>query len=101
MGQMKPKEALKAVTELEASAGWAYAKQAMESDVLQAAFNIAESPNMTLEEIHFRRGAMWAARRLLKLPEALRLRLENDLLMEAASSAAKGNIVEPPATAGN
>jgi hypothetical protein len=101
MGQMKPKDALKAVQELEASAGWAYAKQAMQDDILRAAYNIAESPNMTLEEINFRRGAMWAARRLLELPVALRLRLENDVLMEAAmSKEAPGSTIEPPATAG-
>jgi hypothetical protein len=98
---MKPKDALKAIIELENSSGWAYAKQAMQDDILRAAYNIAESPNMTLEEINFRRGAMWAARRLLELPTALRLRLENDVLMEAAMSKNEGSITEPPATAGN
>jgi hypothetical protein len=98
---MKPKDALKAIIELENSSGWAYAKQAMQDDILRAAYNIAESPNMTLEEINFRRGAMWAARRLLELPTALRLRLENDVLMEAAMSKNESSITEPPATAGN
>ena len=98
---MKPKDALKAIIELENSSGWAYAKQAMQDDILRAAYNIAESPNMTLEEINFRRGAMWAARRLLELPTALRLRLEKDVLMEAAMSKNESSITEPPATAGN
>jgi hypothetical protein len=44
---------------------------------------------------------MWAARRLLELPMALRLRLENDVLMEAAmSKEPTGSTIEPPATAG-
>ena len=101
MGQMSENKAkLKAVMELEASAGWAHAKATVQDDILRAAYNIAESPNMTLDEINFRRGAMWAARRLLELPAALRLRLENDILMEAASSRVEGSTVEPPATAG-
>lgn len=72
----------------------------MKEDIMRAAYNIAESPNMTIEEINFRRGAMWAARRLLELPTALRLRLENDLLMEAAV-AKERTPQTPPASAGN
>lgn len=96
---MKASDAYKAITELEKSKGWVYMHAQMQDDILRAAYKIAESPSMTIEEINFRRGAMWAARRLLELPTALRLRLENELLMEAAITK-EGSPQTPPATAG-
>lgn len=97
---MKTKDAYDALTELERHPGWLYAQSHMQDDIVRAAYKLAESPNLSMEEIHFRRGAMWAARRLLELPTALRLRLENELLMEAAMKR-ESSSQTPPATAGN
>lgn len=42
---------------------------------------------MPLDEIHFRRGAMWAARKFLELPNQVEAILKNELLMDAALKA--------------
>jgi hypothetical protein len=97
---MKSKEAYDALVELENGPGWAYIHEHMKDDIVRAAYKLSEAPNLSIEEIHFRRGAMWAARRLIELPTALRLRLENELLMEAAMRK-ESSSQTPPATAGN
>jgi hypothetical protein len=42
---------------------------------------IAETPNMELEEINFRRGSIWAAKRMLELPVRLRQKLEAEVAL--------------------
>lgn len=78
---MKPRQAIKAITDLEASKGWTILRSTMEREVVQAAMAIAQTPNMPLDEINFRRGAIWAAQQLLDLPQRLRLRTEADLAL--------------------
>lgn len=75
---MTPQQKLKAVDSLSSSKGWAVMKEVMEAEVLQAAMAIAETPNMPLDEINFRRGAIWAANRMLELPSRLRMKLESE-----------------------
>jgi hypothetical protein len=73
---VKPHLQLKALDDLEASKGWTILRSTMEREVVQAAMAIAQSPQMPLDEINFRRGAIWAAQQLLDLPTRLRLRLQ-------------------------
>jgi hypothetical protein len=42
---------------------------------------------MPLEEVHFRRGAIWAARKFIELPSQIKSILDNDILMDAAMKA--------------
>ena len=79
---MKARAALQALNQLEKNKGWAYIKSIMEREILDAAMNIAKRPNMTMEEIHYRRGAIWAAERLVELPNRLRFGLKNKLALD-------------------
>ena len=56
---------------LKDSPGWESLKQTMESEILRAAFALAENAPITPDQYNFQRGAMWAAKRLLDLPERL------------------------------
>lgn len=73
---MTPKQKLKAVNDLTKSSGWAVIKEVMEDEVLQAAMAIAQTATMSIDEINFRRGSIWAATQMLELPERLRMKLE-------------------------
>jgi hypothetical protein len=74
---------LKALTE---SRSWAMLRETMEAEVVAAAMAIADNPRMTLDEINFRRGSIWAAKQLLSLPQTLLARAEGDLALASASS---------------
>lgn len=89
---MKEQEALKALAQLEKSKAWAYMRETMEQEILRAAHDLARRPSMPIDEIHFRRGAMWAATLLVDLPQRLRSQLENELLLRGETT---------PATAGS
>ena len=78
---MNPKEALVALENLEKSSGWQYLQSIMEQEVVSAAMSIADSSSMSLDEINFRRGSIWAAKSLLSLPDKLRLRLQNEVAL--------------------
>lgn len=75
---MKPQEKMKAVDALTKSKGWAVVQEVMEQEILQAAMAIAETANMPIDEINFRRGAIWAGNRMLELPQRLRMKLESE-----------------------
>ncbi len=82
--KLSNKDAHKSLTSLARSNGWDYIKQVMNDEILASAYHLAESPDMTAKEIDFRRGAIWAARQLLTMPEKLLLRLENDIMLDEA-----------------
>lgn len=48
----------------------------MDEEILQAAMAIAETPNMPLDEINFRRGSIWAAKSMLEIPTKLKMKLQ-------------------------
>ena len=73
---MTPASKIKAIDGLTKSQGWNVLREIMEDEILQAAMQIAENSNMTLDEINFRRGSIWAAKTMLDLPERLRMKLE-------------------------
>jgi len=69
---------LKNLRKLQDSPGWRYVSEVMQQEVVAAAMAIASDPKMTLDEINFRRGSIWAASQLVNLPSRLILRLENE-----------------------
>ena len=75
------KNQVKAILNLQSSDGWELIKKVMEDEILQAAMQIGENPNMELNEINFRRGAIWAANRMLELPDRLKVKLENEIAL--------------------
>ncbi|GAA4652541.1 hypothetical protein GCM10023116_48250 [Kistimonas scapharcae] len=81
---MNARDALKALDDLKASPGWEYLTQVMQDEIVQTAFAIAEDPVMTERELDFRRGAMFAAKKLLHLPDQLILRLSSDSILDNA-----------------
>ena len=71
--------------ELLNSSGWEVLKEEMKNSILQAAFQISDNANMPVDEINFRRGTIWAARKFVELPTAVQALLNNDILMDAAN----------------
>ena len=80
---MTPREQLKGLLDLQKSPGWKVVTDVMGNEVVAAAMAIADSPNMSLDEINFRRGAIWAAKQLIDLPIKIQLKLENELALSA------------------
>lgn len=74
---------LRALETLLASRGWALLREIMEKEVLAASRAIAGSASMPIDEIHFRRGAIWAGTQLLEMPQRVRMRLEADVALAA------------------
>ena len=76
-----PKTDLTSLHALQKSKGWALIKKVMEDEILQAAMAIADNPNMTLDEINFRRGSIWAAKRMLEMPHRLEMKLNSEIAL--------------------
>lgn len=86
---MTPQRKRDAIEEMLKSEGWAALKEEIKNSILQAAYQLADNQNMPLEEVHFRRGSMWAARKFLDLPDSISAILQNEILLDAAQ---KGEI---------
>ncbi len=86
---MKPKQAVDKLTTLKKSDGWKIIDEVMKEEILTASFQLSENRNMTMDEINFKRGAMWAARQLKELPDKLILKYKNDLALESEDKAKK------------
>lgn len=87
---MKSQDALKALEELTNSKGWHYLREIMKAELTEAAMAMANAHNPTEQDMHFRRGAMWAAVRLIELPDRLSLRLQNEIALSTSAKAEKG-----------
>jgi hypothetical protein len=57
----------------------------MEQEILQLARNMANTPEMTMQQMDFQRGAIWAAEQLLNVPERLIHKLQGELALEDAT----------------
>ena len=79
---MTSKEKLRRLKELENSAGWNVLLEILKEEIVVSAMQIAETPNMELDEINYRRGSIYAAKRLLELPQRLAVKLENEIAMD-------------------
>ena len=82
---MKPKQAIDKLTSLKKTDGWKIIDEVMRQEILTASFQLSENRDMTLEEIHFKRGAMWAARQLKELPDRLILKYSNEDVLETTA----------------
>lgn len=78
---MTSRERLKALIDLQVSPGWKVVTDVMNEEVVAAAMAIADNPKMSLDEINFRRGTIWAAKQLVDLPVKIQLKLENELAL--------------------
>ena len=87
--RLKPKAALAAIDALEKSKGWIYITHVMRGEILMSAERMGEKRKMEIDEIHFQRGAIWAAQQLLRMPERLRLRIENEVALGSAKAELK------------
>lgn len=85
---MTPKRKQEAIEKLLKSEGWAVLKEHMEAAILEAAYRLVGSASMPIDEVHFRRGSIWAAKRFLEMPDQVSALLTGELLMEAARKAA-------------
>ncbi len=82
MAQVSNKKKLELVLDVKQHEGWLFIQKVMQDEMMSAANKLADTPNMSIEELHFRRGAMWAARKLIEIPSVLAAKLENDVAME-------------------
>jgi len=80
-------EEARVLEELLSSNGWGILQRKMQDEILSAAYQLAENKQLSVDEINFRRGAMWAARRMIELPTNMKMLIDNELLMEAATEA--------------
>lgn len=69
------------------SPGWKIVKDVMTAEILRAAYALAENAPLPIEQIHFQRGAMWAARRCVDVPERLVQVLESEATLLKAQEA--------------
>jgi len=76
-----PKSDLISLDALLKSKGWKLIQKVMEDEILQAAMQIAENPNMTEKEVDFRRGAIWAAKQLREMPVRLHMKLTSEIAL--------------------
>ena len=72
---------LKALDSLQRSRGWAVVRETMDAEIRQAARHLASKPNATNEELRWRAGTIYAAEKLLDLPDQLIARLETALML--------------------
>ena len=82
---MTPKQKQVAIDTLLKSKGWQVIQEEMENSILQAAYQLCDGPAMPIDEVHFRRGSMWAARKFVDLPSVVSQVLNNNILMDAAN----------------
>ena len=74
---------LRAVLALRKSRGWTYIKEVMEKEIVTAALNLGGAgTHMPESEMHYRRGAIFAAKQLMEMPDKLVLHLESEAALE-------------------
>lgn len=84
MPKSTAKSDLAAIEKLMASRGWAILAAAIEADILNAAKTLGEDPRMTEAEMHYRRGKIAAADRMLTVPALLVSHLKTQALIDAS-----------------
>jgi hypothetical protein len=93
-----PRAEFKAIQDLIRSRGWGLVREVMEREIVEAAMAIANDPRMSLDEINFRRGAIWAAHQLLDLPGRLGRKIEADMILTEAMASRSGQDDPDPVT---
>ena len=81
---MTTERLLALLDDLEKHEGWIYIQDTMKEEVISAAMKLADNPNQTEKITDYQRGAIWAGRQLLEILPKLRVRLQNEILVEVA-----------------
>jgi|SaaInl1SG_22_DNA_1037389.scaffolds.fasta_scaffold72562_1 hypothetical protein len=76
---MSPQQRIEELQRFKSSNAWTILKQEMEDAILMSAYQLADNKPLTLEELHFRRGALYAAKKFLDLPEQLVMKAQNEI----------------------
>jgi len=92
---LKPKAALQALNGLEKTEGWQLLQSIMEEEIVSSAMAIADKVEMSVDEINFRRGTIWAAKQMLNLPQRVRIKMENEVALDGNDKVAS-NINDVP-----
>lgn len=80
---MSLKRRLDQIRSLAQSDGWSLVQDAMRLEIERATVQITEPRPIPLQDLDFRRGAIWAARLLTDLPLRLASETEFQILVEA------------------
>ena len=80
---MSSKRELKLISDLEKSDAWQYLTKIMQDEIVQAAMQMGEDASMTFDEVNFRRGAIWAANRMLEMPTRIKAKLEAEIALSS------------------
>ena len=75
---------LKHLTALRNSRGWSLMRARMEAEVLDATRALAARPTMGIDEVHFRRGVIFAAMALVSMPDKMIQNLESEVAFDQA-----------------
>lgn len=79
---MTSSEKIEALEALRASDGWRVLEETMGAEIEQLTTTLIEGPGMSSEQLEFTRGALFSARRMLRLPDTLIQRTEGEILFE-------------------
>jgi len=79
---VNPHAAIKALNTLDKNKGWQLLRKIMEEEIVASAMAIADKTEMSVDEINFRRGTIWAAKQMLNLPEKARIKFENEIALD-------------------
>lgn len=71
---------LEAIESLLRHNGWHLMKTYIERNISTSALDMASNPTMSTDEMHFRRGAIYAAHNALTVPDKIQTFLKNELL---------------------
>ena len=83
---MTLQEQLRVLDELIDSPAWNLLKDQMNKDILMAAYQLSDNAPVTVDELHFKRGAIWAGRRMIDMPEQMKTMINNELIMQMAQA---------------
>lgn len=78
------KTAVAALESLHKSKGWAILRERMDEELMIALRSLASPAPMAAEDVHFRRGALFAALALVSMPDKLINQLKSEVAFEEA-----------------
>ena len=85
------KEKLAIIKRLKKDDAWKFLQEIMKEEILTAAYNLSSDPKTSVDELNWRRGALWASKKLIEMPSVLEVKLENDLMMQTLEAEDKIN----------
>jgi len=89
MTEREIRSKLKALEDLAKHPGWHDLVTVMKREMYHAVVNLGQTPDITNEELHWRRGRVDAAAMVIDLPQRRIAQLTNELPMEAHEPASR------------